>query len=246
MKDSKNHTISLSMFEGGEVWIHDPTARKGEPNVTPQQVGLKTLYGVKHVTRDKLARFNPRSYHCVVPWKGDRWSITAYVNRAVPKLQSNEVSKLLSYGFSISKRAAIPAPVPDPEDDRVLEDLVTRDSAPRPSEPRTKPKVKIRASDKKKDKKKNEKPEEPKPSSKEFADDFDKILEDLDIENTKKGQTPQLGDMEHLSQMIDEFASDIEPDEPPKPDPGRPPGGECKVPDGEGSSDPKVLKEKRS
>ena len=83
------------------------------------------LYGVK------LVRFNPKTYHCVVPWKGDRWSVTAYVNRAVPKLQSDEVSKLRRYGFSISKRAAIPAPVPDPEDDRVLEDLVTRPSAPR-------------------------------------------------------------------------------------------------------------------
>ena len=42
--------------------------------------------------------------------------------------------------------------------------------------------------------------------------------------------------------MIDEFASDIEEDEPPKPDRERPPSGESKVPDGEGGSDPKVLK----
>ena len=100
--------------------------------------------------------------------------------------------------------------------------------------------MKIRDSEKKK--KKTEKSDEAKPSSKELADDFDKILEELDIENTKKDQTPQIDEQEHLSRMIDEFASDIEPDEPPKPDPGRPPGGESQVPDGEGSSDPKVLK----
>ena len=77
------------------------------------------------IPHNQLVRFNPKTYHCVVPWKGDRWSITAYVNRAVPKRQSDEILKLRSCGFSVSKRAAIPAPVPDPEDDRVLEDLVT-------------------------------------------------------------------------------------------------------------------------
>ena len=46
-----------------------------------------------NVSRNKLVRFNPKTYHSVVPWKGDRWSITAYVNRAVPKLRSDEVSK---------------------------------------------------------------------------------------------------------------------------------------------------------
>ena len=125
MKETMNHTISLGNFEGGEIWIHDPAARKGEPKVTMQKVGLRMLCGIKHDSHNQLVRFNPKTYHCVVPWKGDRWSITAYVNRAVPKLQSDEISKLRSYGFSVSKRAAIPAPVPDPEDDRVLEDLVT-------------------------------------------------------------------------------------------------------------------------
>ena len=42
--------------------------------------------------------------------------------------------------------------------------------------------------------------------------------------------------------MIDKFASDIEPDEPPKADSGRPPAGDSKIPDGEGSSDPIVSK----
>ena len=100
-----------------------------------------------------------------------------------------------------------------------------RDSATRSAEPRTKPTVKIRDLDKTKEKTK--KPEEPKPSSKELADDFDKILEDFEMSGTD--QTPQLGDMEHVERMIDEFGSDIEPDELPKPDPGRPPGGESKT-----------------
>ena len=110
------------------------------PYFIPQKIGKKTLYGVKNVTRNKLVRFNPKNYRCVVPWKGDRRSITGCVNRAVP---CDEITKLRSSGFSVSKRAAIPAPVSDPEDERVLEDLVTSDSAPRPSEPRAKPKVKI-------------------------------------------------------------------------------------------------------
>ena len=82
MKGTMNHTISLGNSEGGEIWIHDPAARKGEPKVTMQKVGLRMLCGIKHDSHSKLVRFNPKTYHCVVPWKGDRWSITAYVNKA--------------------------------------------------------------------------------------------------------------------------------------------------------------------
>ena len=46
LRESKNHTISLGNFEGGEVWIHDPAARKGEPKVVPQKVGMKRCTGV--------------------------------------------------------------------------------------------------------------------------------------------------------------------------------------------------------
>ena len=97
---------------------------------------------------------------------------------------------------------------------------MTRNSAPRPAEPRVKPKVKIRDSEK--DKKERRRVR--------------------GGEGSKETQTPQFDEQEHLSRMIDEFASDIEEDEPPKPDRVRPPSGESKVPDGEGGSDPKVLK----
>ena len=79
MKGSMNHTISLGDFQGGNLWIHDAAARKGEPNVTSHRLGNKTLYGKEHSTHKKLIQFDPKQYHCVVPWKGDRWSITAYV-----------------------------------------------------------------------------------------------------------------------------------------------------------------------
>ncbi|CAE7879497.1 unnamed protein product, partial [Symbiodinium sp. KB8] len=234
MKGSRNHTISLGDFQGGNLWIHDAAARKGEPNVTSHRLGNKTLYGKEHVTYKKLIQFDPKEYHCVVPWKGDRWSITAYVNRAVPKLSEAEIKQLHGYGFKLSKRAAIPAPVPDPEDERVLQELLGDEVAPRPEEPRTKPKVKIRESEKKKKKEKKSKPDAPhvlSDAAKEFA-----FIECVETERATED------DIEEARRLIAEYGTEDEADEPPKPDPVRPPTGESSVPDGEGSSDPKVAK----
>ncbi|CAE7627625.1 unnamed protein product, partial [Symbiodinium microadriaticum] len=230
-----NHTISLGDFQGGTLWIHDAAARKGEPNVTSHRLGNKTLYGKEHVTHKKLIQFDPKQYHCVVPWKGDRWSITAYVNRAVPKLSEAEIKLLHSYGFKLSKRAAIPAPVPDPEDERVLQELLGDEVAPRTEEPRTKPKVKIRESDKKKKKEKKSKPDAPHVLS-DAAKEFDAFIERVETERAAED------DIEEARRIIAEYGTEDEAEEPPKPDPVRPPTGESSVPDGEGSSDPKVAK----
>ena len=235
MKGSTNHTISLGDFQGGNLWIHDAAARKGEPNVTSHRLGNKTLYGKEHVTHKKLIQFDPKQYHCVVPWKGDRWSITAYVNRAVPKLSEAEIKQLHGYGFKLSKRAAIPAPVPDPEDERVLQELLGDEVAPRPEEPRTKPKVKIRESEKKKKKEKKSKPDAPHVLS-DAAKEFDAFIERVETERAAED------DIEEARRLIAEYGTEDEADEPPKPDPVRPPAGESSVPDGEGSSDPKVAK----
>ena len=235
MKGSMNHTISLGDFQGGTLWIHDAAARKGEPNVTSHRLGNKTLYGKEHVTHKKLIQFDPKQYHCVVPWKGDRWSITAYVNRAVPKLSEAEIKLLHSYGFKLSKRAAIPAPVPDPEDERVLQELLGDEVAPRTEEPRTKPKVKIRESDKKKKKEKKSKPDAPHVLS-DAAKEFDAFIERVETERAAED------DIEEARRIIAEYGTEDEAEEPPKPDPVRPPAGESSVPDGEGSSDPKVAK----
>ncbi|CAE7751426.1 unnamed protein product, partial [Symbiodinium microadriaticum] len=193
MKGSRNHTISLGDFQGGNLWIHDAAARKGEPNVTSHRLGNKTLYGKEHVTYKKLIQFDPKEYHCVVPWKGDRWSITAYVNRA---------------------------------DERVLQELLGDEVAPRPEEPRTKPKVKIRESEKKKKKEKKSKPDAPhvlSDAAKEFA-----FIECVETERATED------DIEEARRLIAEYGTEDEADEPPKPDPVRPPAGESSVPDGEG------------
>ena len=235
MKGSMNHTISLGDFQGGNLWIHDAAARKGEPNVTSHRLGNKILYGKEHSTHKKLIQFDPKQYHCVVPWKGDRWSITAYVNRAVPKLPEAEIKLLHGYGFKLSKRTAIPAPVPDPEDDRVLQELLGDEAAPRPEEPRTKPKVKIRESEKKKKREKKSKSDAPHVLS-DAAKEFDAFIERVETERAAED------DVEEVRRMIAEYGTEDEAEEPPKPDPARPPTGESSVPDGEGSSDPKVAK----
>ena len=45
MKGSINHTISMGEFQGGNLWIHDSAALKGEPSVTSHRLGNKTIHG---------------------------------------------------------------------------------------------------------------------------------------------------------------------------------------------------------
>ena len=240
MKGSMNHTISLGDFQGGNLWIHDAAARKGEPNVTSHRLGNKILYGKEHSTHKKLIQFDPKQYHCVVPWKGDRWSITAYVNRAVPKLPEAEIKLLHGYGFKLSKRAAIPAPVPDPEDERVsvLQKLLGDEVAPRPEEPRTKPKVKIRESEKKKKNEKKSKPDAPHVLS-DAAREFDAFVERVETERAAED------DIEEVRRTIVEYGTEDEAEEPPKPDPVRPLPGSPVSQMGRAVLIPKWLKELR-
>ena len=71
-------------------------------------------------TRHKLVKFNPKDYHCVEKWQGDRWSITVYTSRACHKLSGEQLEVLRRLELAIQKRnlPTSPASKPvDPDDD---------------------------------------------------------------------------------------------------------------------------------
>ena len=113
-----------------------------------------------------MLTFDPKTHHCVRPWKGDRWSITSYVNRAIHQLDPSQISRLREYGFNVPTKVSAPSLV-EPEDEvRSLYDLVA-DAPPAEKgiELRSKPKVKTRSKTEKE--KKSEPPQEPEPSEDE-------------------------------------------------------------------------------
>ena len=99
--DSVSFSLGLGDYNEGGIWIHDEGVqgdgvRKKLPNGT---IGL----GRTTDTKCKLVKFNPKDYLCLEKWEGDRWSITAYTNRACHKLSDEEIGALRKLGFVMQK-----------------------------------------------------------------------------------------------------------------------------------------------
>ena len=157
-KDHLNVTIAVGEFSNGGLWIHDPNAMKTDKNYleVKDSVGTK-LPGMVHDSHNKIVVFDPKTSHFVRPWKGERWSITAYTCRSVYQLDNQDVAKLRGCGFVIPhKRVPIaPASADDP-DERTLRELMEEDMPVRPLPDRTKPTVKLKAKPKPEPKAKSE------------------------------------------------------------------------------------------
>ena len=106
---------------------------------------------------------------------------------------------------------------------------------PRPEEPRTKPKVKIRESERKKRKKRS-------PSLMLRTSSVMQQESLMLLSNALKQNALRRMILKRSGEPLPKYGTEDEAEEPPKPDPVRPPTGESSVPDGEGSSDPKVAK----
>ena len=120
--DTTNVTMTLGDFEGGGLWIHDPSLSEGDEGAVKRQLPDGSYgHGRIEQGKGKLVTFDPKTFHRVEPWKGDRWSVTAYVNRACHELQSEERERLSKLGFRLPSKASVPAPPKhDPDDDLTL------------------------------------------------------------------------------------------------------------------------------
>ncbi|CAE7251810.1 unnamed protein product, partial [Symbiodinium natans] len=128
-RDHDNFTISLGDFTGGQLWVHDNCLEKNQRDteVMTSPSG-DSVVGKLWDSRENVVTFNPKSYHCVTPWKGERWSITAYVNRAIHKLSPDEITKLKEYGFLVPRRSVeVPAAPVEIDEEMTLHDLAMMD-----------------------------------------------------------------------------------------------------------------------
>ncbi|CAE6970116.1 unnamed protein product [Symbiodinium natans] len=128
-RDHDNFTISLGDFTGGQLWVHDNCIEKNQRDteVMTSPSG-DSMVGKLWDSRENVVTFNPKSYHCVTPWKGERWSITAYVNRAIHKLSPDEITKLKEYGFLVPRRSVeVPAAPVEIDEEMTLHDLAMMD-----------------------------------------------------------------------------------------------------------------------
>ena len=206
--------MSMGDFQGGGLWIHDKDLREGDGQAVKRKLPDGNFaYGKILEEKGKLITFNPKSFHRVEPWKGDRWSITAYVNRACHKLQIEERERLSKLGFVLPSKASVPAPPKhDPDDDLTLFEFAESDkTTPKSVEPRVKPKVKLKAEPKRKEEKKSSAPEPPM-------------------------EEPLPGDADYIRRLIEEGRTDDEGEAPSSA--SRPLGGEAGVPDEEAKPDP--------
>ncbi|CAE7238970.1 unnamed protein product [Symbiodinium sp. KB8] len=212
-REYQNNTVCLGDYKGGELWIHDPDANpESERYYCAKAKDGTKLPGKLHSTRHRVLNFNPKTYHAVRPWKGDRWSITSYVNRAVHKLNPEQLAQLKEYGFHVPSKVSAPSSLLiSPEDEgKTLFDLVSDEIDKELAvDLASKPKVKSKGS----------KEKEKKPKS--------------DLPSSTKPAPPTEEEIAEAAQLIEEYGTDAEDD--PADDPGsvRPPEGEAPAPDGE-------------
>ncbi|CAE7594010.1 unnamed protein product [Symbiodinium natans] len=229
-REHLNYTIAIGDFTGGELWIHDDTIRKDEPGCINKiaPTGAK-LGGRLRRSKSKVISFDPKTFHCVTPWKGERWSITGYVNRAVHRLDSHQLEKLKSLGFLLPKQKDFPPAVPaEIDEEMTLYELATMDPPAPAPEPKSKPKVKLK-----------KKPEEPS-DKKKIAKEASKAEPPSDEPDWSKVEGLLKEAVAPIPSSPDEeFLDEAELVRSPKPDSGEPsvlpppPEGERHAPDGD-------------
>ena len=117
LKGTVNVTTSLGPFTGGELWLeisceeaqHHPDVlwrTKDDGSQVP---------GVAVDTRNRPIAFCPKLSHAVLPWKGCRFSITAYTSRGLEHVPSQCVRALRDLNFPcVPHCKAVERPVGEP------------------------------------------------------------------------------------------------------------------------------------
>ena len=106
--ESLNLTMSYGNFTGGEVWVSEEGLP--QPKCDPVAVGQwrvrkneQEVRGHLYDSFEKPVYFSPKLLHATQGWKGERFSVTAFTSRGVPKLQPNDLNKLQLLNFPLPK-----------------------------------------------------------------------------------------------------------------------------------------------
>ena len=100
-KFSENMVLPISSFEGGGLWVEDENASEEEKVVKQVPHRGETSGRVMPLEEDKPVEFEPKRWHEVQPWTGDRVVMLMYTPRAT-KLSEADVEQLKDLGFKVN------------------------------------------------------------------------------------------------------------------------------------------------
>ena len=97
---STNLVLPVTMFSGGELFVED---RHGASVMGPSRIA-GSVFPLLYDLEPCPVEFNPRLWHCNLPWGGERTILVAYHIRNPEKLPGHAASQLSRMGFQLRKR----------------------------------------------------------------------------------------------------------------------------------------------
>ena len=98
---SKNWLCGLGAYEGGELWVETPPDNRGPKALAQEREYGAPIQGRLVETRHRVVEFSAQAWHGTCPWKGDKWTLTAYTSRREALLGDQEHDSLRTHGFPV-------------------------------------------------------------------------------------------------------------------------------------------------
>ena len=99
---SSNFITTFGRHTGGDLWLEDPEV--AERHASFQDSNGERCKGQAIRTRHQAICFSPQTRHCVLPWEGTRFSLTAFSTQGFHKLLDDENTSLTDFGFRLPPR----------------------------------------------------------------------------------------------------------------------------------------------
>ncbi|OLQ12591.1 Copia protein [Symbiodinium microadriaticum] len=99
LKGSVNWIHQLGRYTGGELWVECRDQKNPPVDATWKVLNGRRVYGFLLDARDQTMCFDPELRHETQPFKGDRYSITAYTSRSIVQADQELRRRLRDLGF---------------------------------------------------------------------------------------------------------------------------------------------------
>ncbi|CAE7564255.1 unnamed protein product [Symbiodinium sp. CCMP2456] len=121
-KSSGNHVLPLQDFQQGALWVQDDDVEDKDCEVRVLPGGKVVRGKIIEMKKGKPVTFSPRSWHEVLPWKGERLVLLLFTPRAT-KLHPDNVEALEDMGFTFGVGALANAEGDSDDEDQQDEGL---------------------------------------------------------------------------------------------------------------------------
>ena len=91
-----NYCMAFGSFKGGDLWVEE---KSGNTILKVGPDDYRSGRILKHHNRMNV--FDPKKYHAVDEWEGERWSITAFRSRSSEQMTASQSRHLEDFGFSL-------------------------------------------------------------------------------------------------------------------------------------------------